>query len=187
MSGAWVFVCGPSGAGKDSVIAWARRHLAANTDVMFSQRLMTRPTPAGADHHAVDPTEFERLRHGGALAWHWQAHGFRYGIASRYARQVHWGRVVVVNGSREHAASLSAGPGTGIYVVQIAAAPARIADRLAQRGRDAPAAMAARLARNTRLDGMQAHLVIANDGELAAAGRRLADYLVSLAIPEFCR
>lgn len=182
MSGAWVFVCGPSGAGKDSVIAWARQHLAGSTDVVFSQRLMTRPTPAGADHQAVDPLEFERLRRGGALAWHWQAHGFHYGVASRYARQVDWGRVVVVNGSREHAASLNAGPGAGVHVVQIAADPGRVADRLAQRGRDAPAAMAARLARNTRLGGMQADLLIANDGELAAAGQRLLDYLIELAL-----
>lgn len=179
MRGAWVFVCGPSGAGKDSVIAWARQQLTDKTNVVFSQRLMTRPTPAGADHQGMDLVEFEQLLRGGQLAWHWHAHGFHYGVGVRYAQQVNWGRVVVVNGSREHAASLKTAR-EDIRIVHIAAEPAHIADRLAQRGRDAPAAIADRLARNARLDRIDADLVIPNDGELPAAGRRLADYLMGL-------
>jgi ribose 1,5-bisphosphokinase len=182
MRGAWVFVCGPSGAGKDSVIAWARQQLAGNTEVIFSQRLMTRPTPAGADHQGMDPVEFERLLQSGGLAWHWQAHGFHYGVGVRYAQQVNWGRVVVVNGSREHAANLKTGPvgREDVHIVHIAAEPANIANRLAQRGREAPAAIADRVARNARHDGSDADLVIPNDGELSVAGKRLADYLMGL-------
>lgn len=180
MSGAWVFICGPSGAGKDSVIAWARDHLAGNTDVVFAQRLMTRPTAAGADHNGMAAEQFELLLQGGGLAWHWQAHGYHYGIASRYAQQVGWGRVVVVNGSREHVAGLRRS--AELQVVQIAADAQDIAIRLARRGRDAPEAVAKRLARNTLLAQVDADLVIANDGELAVAGERLARHLASLAM-----
>ncbi len=179
MSGLWVFVCGPSGAGKDSVIGWAREQLSGNADVVFSQRLMTRATQAGADHQAMNPEYFEQLAGRGELAWHWQAHGFRYGIAARYARQVAWGRVVVVNGSREHVAGLRRG--AALRVVQIGANAADIASRLAMRGRDAAEAIAGRLARNTRLGSVAADLEIANDGELASAGERLAGYLAGLA------
>ena len=178
MSGAWVFVCGPSGAGKDSVIAWAREQLADTGDVVFAQRLITRPTPAGADHQGLDPGYFARLRDSGGLAWHWAAHGFHYGVAQRYARQVGWGRVVVVNGSREHVAGMHADP--KIRVVQVVADPAALAGRLARRGRDAPEAVAGRLARNARLGAGQADLTISNDGALAAAGQRLAAYLFGL-------
>lgn len=180
MSGAWVFICGPSGAGKDSVIAWARDQLAGNPDVVFSQRLMTRPAAAGVDHNGMAAEQFESLLRGGALAWHWQAHGFHYGIPARYAQQVRWGRVVVINGSREHVAGLRRS--AALQVIQIAADPRDIATRLAQRGRDTPEAVAGRLARNALLAQVDADLVIANVGELAVAGGRLARHLASLAM-----
>ena len=179
MSGAWVFVCGLSGAGKDSVIAWARDCLAGHGDVVFSQRWLTRPTPAGADHQGMDPAPFARLRDSGGLAWHWEAHGFHYGVGARYARQVGWGRVVVVNGSREHVAGLHADP--KLRVVQVVADPMEVAQRLSRRGREGPEGIASRLARNARLGPVGADLLISNDGALAEAGQRLANYLVGLA------
>lgn len=178
MSGVWVFVCGPSGAGKDSVIAWTRDHLAGNTDVVFAQRLMTRPTPVGADHQGMDAAQFDCLLRTGGLAWHWEAHGFHYGVATRYQQQVDWGRVVVVNGSREHVAGLRRD--RALHVVQITADAVDIAARLERRGRDVPEAVASRLARNTLLGTLDADLVLANDGEIAVAGERLADCLASL-------
>jgi ribose 1,5-bisphosphokinase len=179
VSGAWVFVCGPSGAGKDSVIAWARDRLAGHGDVVFSQRWLTRPTTAGADHQGIDPAHFARLRDSGGLAWHWEAHGFHYGVGARYARQVGWGRVVVVNGSREHVAGLHAD--SKLRVVQVVADPVEVAQRLSRRGREAPEGIASRLARNARLGPVGADLMISNDGALAVAGQRLAKYLVNLA------
>lgn len=181
MSGTWVFVCGPSGAGKDSVIRWARDGLAGRPDIVFAQRLMTRPTAPGADHQGMDPARFERLRDSGGLAWHWQAHGLHYGIEARYAQQVNWGRVVVVNGSREHVSMLPTE--LNARVVQITADVGAISARLAGRGREAPEAIAGRMERNARLGQVPADCEISNDGELARAGRRLAGYLESLLRP----
>ena len=76
MSGTWIFVCGPSGAGKDSVIASARQTLGARADIVFARRMITRGTKAGSDHEAVDEAEFSFLRECRGLAWHWEAHGF---------------------------------------------------------------------------------------------------------------
>lgn len=179
MKGAWVFVCGPSGAGKDSVIAWARDRLAGNGDVVFAQRWTTRPTSPGADHRSMDAADFARLRDSGGFAWKWDAHGLQYGVAARYARQVGWGRVVVVNGSREHVADLHAD--CRARVVQVVADPKEVGQRLARRGREAPEGIASRLARNARLGPVGADLTISNDGPLALAGERLAAYLSSLA------
>jgi ribose 1,5-bisphosphokinase PhnN len=41
MSGHWVFVCGASGAGKDSVMAWAQEHLAGTSAIVFSRRMLS--------------------------------------------------------------------------------------------------------------------------------------------------
>lgn len=177
MSGCWVFVCGPSGAGKDSVLAWARGALVARSDIVFARRLVTRPAQPGSDHDPIDPEDYSFLRGSGAFAWHWQAHGFGYAVPLRYAHQVAWGRVVVVNGSREHAQELLASP--WMRRVLVTAPPAQLVARLRHRGREAPAAIVSRLARNARVT-LDADLVIHNDASIAAAGELLLRYLETL-------
>ncbi|MEO5660365.1 MAG: phosphonate metabolism protein/1,5-bisphosphokinase (PRPP-forming) PhnN [Polaromonas sp.] len=179
--GGWVFVCGPSGSGKDSVIAAARQLLGGRSDIVFSRRVVTRAVHTESEHDAVEESVFGELVLSGELCWHWQAHGFGYGIARHYADDVSRGRLVVVNGSRAHVTGLPSSP--HVRVVQIAAEPDQLARRLALRGRDTTAAVAERLARNSHFANMQAELVIVNDGELAAAGQRLADYLDSAVTP----
>lgn len=175
MSGAWIFVCGPSGAGKDSVIASAQHTLSAHTGIVFARRMVTRALQSGSDHDPVAEQDFHALVSAGGLRWHWQAHGFHYGIAQHYAAQVQAGRLVVVNGSRAHVRGLP--PSPELRVVQVTASPGQLAARLARRGRDGARAVSERLARNTGFIGMSADCVIVNDAELSAAGQRLADYL----------
>ncbi|MDI1235989.1 MAG: phosphonate metabolism protein/1,5-bisphosphokinase (PRPP-forming) PhnN [Polaromonas sp.] len=181
MSGLWVFVCGPSGSGKDSVMDFARQSLSGLPDIVFARRMVTRPVQPGSDHDPVTAPGFAQLLQSGGLCWHWQAHGFCYGIASPYADAVRAGRLVVVNGSRAHVNSLPRSP--DLRVVRISTDPDRLATRLAQRARDSDAAIAERLARNAAFSAMPADCVIVNDGELQMAGRRLADYLTASAIP----
>ncbi len=175
MSGVWVFVCGASGAGKDSVMAWAQQRLAERPDIVFSRRVVTREAQPGADDAAVTLAQFDALRLSGGLSWHWQAHGFRYGIGAHYAAAVLDGRVVVVNGSREHLLGLA--PGADLRVVQILAEPQQLAERLAQRGRDDPQSVHTRLTRNARFGGLRAHYTVYNHGALAEAGQQLLAYL----------
>ena len=87
MKGLWAMVCGPSGAGKDSVIAWAQDALREHPRICFAQRLVTR-APQSAGHEAVSVAGIEALRRRGALAWHWQAHGLHYGVRAEYAQRV---------------------------------------------------------------------------------------------------
>ena len=175
MSGVWVFVCGASGAGKDSVMAWAQQRLTERPDIVFSRRVVTREAQPGADDTAVTLAQFDALRLTGGLSWHWQAHGLGYGIGAHYASAVQDGRVVVVNGSREHVQGLA--DGGDIRVVQILAEPQQLADRLEQRGRDDPQAMHTRLTRNARFGGLRTHCSIYNQGALADAGQQLLAYL----------
>lgn len=177
MSGQWVFVCGASGAGKDSVMAWAQKHLAGTSGIVFSRRMVTRAAHAGSDHDEVSAEQFTALAASGGLAWHWQAHGFGYGISARYADDVAQGRVVVVNGSREHVSAQVLSP--VIRVVQVVANPQEIASRLAQRARDTPQAVAQRLERNMQFADLQADCNICNDATVAEAGLQLANYLES--------
>jgi phosphonate metabolism protein PhnN/1,5-bisphosphokinase (PRPP-forming) len=175
MSGGWIFICGPSGVGKDSVIASAEQTLQERPEIVFSRRLVTRPAQTGSDHDPVSETDFLGLMQTGGLSWHWKAHGFCYGIARRYAAEVDAGRLVVVNGSRAHVSQLA--PSPAVRVVQITADPAQLAARLTLRGRDTTSEVAERLARNALFTGIPAGQVIVNDSTVAVAGMQLASYL----------
>ena len=176
MSGIWIFVCGPSGAGKDSVIALAQKTVVERRDIVFARRLVTRPAQTGSDHDPVSESDFHALVQAGGLRWHWQAHGFFYGIAQRYTAEVQAGGIVVVNGSRAHVQCLP--HSAEVRLVEVTASPALLAARLAGRGRDTASAMADRLARGAACFGsLAADCVIVNDTELAVAAQRLANYL----------
>nr|WP_319565135.1 phosphonate metabolism protein/1,5-bisphosphokinase (PRPP-forming) PhnN [uncultured Rhodoferax sp.] len=175
MSGLWVFVCGPSGAGKDSVMRWAAERLHGCEEVVFARRMITRATHQGSDHDPVSAEQFAHLAVTDGLAWQWHAHGFGYGIHADYAAAVAAGRVVVVNGSREHVHAIPVSQ--RVRVVHIEADAQHLAQRLAQRSRESPQEMAHRLARNAQIPKLHAHCTILNQGELADAGLQLVDYL----------
>ena len=175
MSQRLIFVMGPSGAGKDSVMRWAEHHLAANQAIVFSRRKVTRPPFPGSDHDEITGSEFEMQSTRGELAWQWQAHGFNYGIDVTYARQVAAGKIVVVNGSREHTRQLERNE--PIRIVQVEVSSEQLQARLSNRGREAGQKIAERLERNQLFTDLPFHHRIVNDGELAAAGKALADYL----------
>lgn len=179
MSGTWVIVCGPSGAGKDSVLAWARDALQAHPVICFARRLVTRPSVPGSEHEEASAEALQALRAQRALAWYWEAHGLAYGVRAEYARRVALGQVVVVNGSRMHASGLAGR--SDVRRVLVTAGADRLQERLLRRGREEPAVVAARLARNADLPALQADHVVANDGRLPVAGTSLRDYLLELA------
>lgn len=159
------------------MISSAQQILQQHSGIIFSRRMVTRPVQPGSDHDPISETDFRNLVQTGKLSWHWNAHGYGYGIAGHYEAEVQAGRVVVVNGSRAHVNQLT--PSLAVRVVQITADPAQLAARLKLRGRDAASAVAERLARNALFTEMQASCVIVNNGSVATAGRLLADYLTS--------
>jgi ribose 1,5-bisphosphokinase len=157
------------------VMNWAAGHLAARQEIVFARRMVTRAPQPGSDHDPVTQQQFAHLIGSGGLVWRWDAHGYQYGISAHYAAEVAAGRVVVVNGSREHASGLQVSQ--QVRVVQIVAEIGQLGARLAQRGREAPQEIAHRLARNALFSELRVDHTIVNQGELARAGRQLAAYL----------
>jgi ribose 1,5-bisphosphokinase len=178
MMGTWIFICGPSGVGKDSLIAWSKQALAGQPNIVFARRLVTRMAQPGSDDDACNEADFLSQRQTGGLRWHWQAHGFYYGISQNYTSHVSAGGTVVINGSRSHVDALPASQ--DIKRVEITASPDQIAARLAQRGRDSQEAVAHRLARNAGFEQsspLNADLIVRNDADIAQAGAALVQYL----------
>ena len=180
MSGCFVAVVGPSGAGKDSLIAAARTRLAADERMVFARRVITRAEGGNEDHDSLDPDAFAAAEAAGAFALSWCAHGLSYGIPATIRADVAAGRIVVANLSR---AAVDDGRRLfgRVRIIAVTAPPAVLAHRLAGRGRESEADILARLAMADReVDGADV-LRIVNDGPLDLAVSRFVDELTRLA------
>lgn len=169
--GVFVAVVGPSGAGKDSVIDFARRALDGDDRFVFVRRVITRPSdPASEEHDTLGPAGFQAAAADGAFALTWQSHGLHYGIPVSADAQVAAGAVVIANGSRGVIAAMRRRY-ANVLVVQITAAPEVLAQRLGARGREAADNVRNRLARNADYEGLLADCeTIDNSGPLSRAG-----------------
>ena len=168
--GAFVSVVGPSGAGKDTIIAFARKTLEADRSFRFVRRLVTRPSDAFEDHGTISEAEFQTGVEGGVFALSWRAHGLGYAVPIAARQAVDDGDVAICNLSRTAiGAARTLFP--RLVVVQVEASPDIIAARLATRGREGKELVAARLERKIDDVVFAADRRIVNDGapEEAAA------------------
>jgi ribose 1,5-bisphosphokinase len=171
-----IYVMGPSGAGKDSLLGFARERVGAQ--VMFAHRYITRAVADGENHIALSHDEFASRLSYGLFALHWESLGLRYGIGIELDAWLARGMPVVVNGSRQHAESALARYPEACFV-HIDAAPSVLAARLARRGREDARQIEARLARRPAfaLPSRARVVRIDNSGLLSEAGGRLLDVL----------
>jgi ribose 1,5-bisphosphokinase len=174
-----VLVVGPSGAGKDALTTAARHALGDDPDVVFARRVITRPPlPAAEDHDTMDEAGFAAAEAAGRFALTWRAHGLAYGVPATIRDALAMGRMVVVNVSRRVVGTAEA-EGVPVAVVHVTAAPAVLAERIARRGREEAAAIAARLRREAPIAATTARVIeVRNDGTLAAGAAR---FLAALA------
>jgi phosphonate metabolism protein PhnN/1,5-bisphosphokinase (PRPP-forming) len=162
-----VLVVGPSGAGKDTLLDAARRALADDPRFRFVRRVITRPEDAGGEaHEAVTDAEFSARD----FAVAWQAHGLRYGIPADIVTDLGVNRVVVANVSRSVIAQAAAR--FTVRVIEITAPSDILAARLATRGRETTADVAARLARTVALPDGIVFETIMNDTTVEAGVAR---------------
>lgn len=134
-------VVGPSGAGKDTLMAMA---CAALPGVRAVRRVITRPASAGGEvFEGVTEAEFAERQAAGEFALHWQAHGLRYGLP---VAALQGPGTVLFNASRGVLAE-AAGRFPDLAVIRVTAPPEVLAMRLAGRGRETAGDQELRLAR----------------------------------------
>lgn len=171
--GALVAVCGPSGAGKDSLL---RRVQETNGDVariVFPRRIVTRPVSDFEDHDTATPEEFDRTLASGGFAFWWDAHGLKYGLAASVDDDIRAGRCVVCNVSRTVIPELR-NRYMRVVAVLITAPHEILAARLAARARASDGSLPERMARSARVSGhFEADIVIDNTGSIGEGARKL--------------
>lgn len=162
-------VVGPSGAGKDTLIAGA----CGSGGPHWVRRVITRAAePGGEPFESVCEAEFRRRRDAGAFALDWCAHGLRYGLPHAEFAPLDAGRDVLFNGSRailDRAARLF----PCLHILHVSAPPEVLASRLAARGRESAADIASRLARDAPLPRHLPATTILNDSTPEAGVARM--------------
>ncbi|GHA20594.1 ribose 1,5-bisphosphate phosphokinase PhnN [Devosia pacifica] len=163
-----VLVVGPSGVGKDTLIAGAQKAFRQDERYVFVRRIVTREADVEAeDHDSMGRADFEAAEARGQFALSWQAHGLRYALPLSAATDVVLGRVVVANVSR-HSVAPALEKFPRCRVVQINAEIGLRAERLAARGREPRDQIAARLARDVvPLPDAARPIMLDNSGSIA--------------------
>lgn len=179
--GAVVLVVGPSGAGKDALLAGARTALLADQRFVFVERVISRPAHQAEAHASLGRTEFDAAARSGAFALSWEAHGLGYGIPAGIDDNVKLGRIAVFNASRGIVGQARRRYAR-VHVLLIDCPVDIRAERLALRGRETTLEARRRLERAVPgFDAASADARIDNSGRLEAGVAALTSLLRSIA------
>ncbi|MFC5697427.1 phosphonate metabolism protein/1,5-bisphosphokinase (PRPP-forming) PhnN [Pseudomonas sp. GCM10022186] len=178
MTGRLIYLIGPSGSGKDSVLDAARMTLAGQ-GCRVARRVITRSAEArGESAEAVSSEEFARREAQGEFAMSWYANGLSYGIPAVIDDWLAAGDDVLVNGSRGYLPEARRRY-PHLLAVLLTVEDETLRQRLHARGRESAEEIEARLARNagfadTLLAGENPDLcLLDNSGSLAQTCQRL--------------
>lgn len=186
MDATLIYLVGPSGSGKDSLLLAARQQLGADARVAFCHRYITRPSDtrpsdaSGENHVCLSESEFLARQRAGLLALHWQSHGLHYGIGIEIDQWLALGVSPVINGSRQYLATAQARY-PQLQCVEVAVSEPILRQRLLARNREPVADIDARLARNAQLRASEAHGAphwqLDNNGRLEDATAKLVHFI----------
>lgn len=176
--GRLIYVIGPSGCGKDSVMGYARQRC-PGCDAMFAHRYITRSASAGGENHvALHSDEFHNRMESNLFALHWKSHGFNYGVGCEIDFWMESGFNVVVNGSRAYLPE-AATRYPNIVPVLISVEKEILRQRLTARGRETEEEIERRLEQADLYEVVHPKLQhIDNSGELSRAGDRLLSLIM---------
>jgi ribose 1,5-bisphosphokinase len=171
--GRLVAVAGPSGAGKDTLLRFARNLLRADPNIVFPRRLITREPSADEDHESLSDADFAAAVAAGGFAFWWAAHGLNYAVDATLDDDIRAGKTVVCNVSRAVISDLRCRY-ANVRVVLVTAPAEVLAARLAARGRATDGTLGARLARSAPPQSdLAPDAVIENVGDLQDGGEML--------------
>lgn len=141
--GKLIWLMGPSGSGKDSLLAALRQR--EHTQLLVAHRYITRAANAGNENHiALSEQEFFTRAGQNLLALSWHANGLYYGVGVEIDLWLHAGFDVVVNGSRAHLPQAQARYGKALLPICLQVSPDILRQRLQARGRESETEIAAR-------------------------------------------
>ncbi len=138
-----VLICGPSGAGKDTLLKEAREYFKDYPNVNFVTRYITRSPDEFEDNFYVCTRAFNILKESGFFLIDWSAYGYFYGIPKYQIRE---GCCNFISVSRS-AVPLFEQKFEDVHTVLITANIKTIEQRLHTRNRESPVQVRERIKR----------------------------------------
>jgi ribose 1,5-bisphosphokinase len=167
-----ILVIGPSGAGKDTLIGFAKTACADDSEIVFQRRVITRQASASEDNEQVSAGTFQDALARNEYAVHWQAHSHCYALPRAIDDDIRAGRTVIANVSRTVVAAMRRAY-ADVVVVSITAPPNVLAERLAMRSRSSDGRIEHRLQRTVEDAAAAPDVTIINTGSVGYHGRQL--------------
>ena len=175
--GRLILVVGPSGAGKDTLIAGARAACVDDVSIVFPRRVITRAATAAEQHDTMSDEAFRQAAALGRFALWWEAHGLCYGIPAAIDADIRARRTIVCNVSRTITAAARQRY-VSVTVVHVTAPLDVLQTRLRTRERDSDGDLDARMARSAVAEhGLEVDMVIENVGPPDLGIRRLVSII----------
>ncbi|MFT6916367.1 MAG: ribose 1,5-bisphosphokinase [Motiliproteus sp.] len=172
-----IYLMGPSGSGKDSIISGLSKHLHPDAGLQIAHRYITRHWQSGGENHIeLSDSQFLQRKTLGLFSLSWQANGHHYGIGCEVDAWLKAHQSVIVNGSREHLPEAIERYAERLIPVLIEVNEASLRERLTQRSRESIAEIDARILRSkdyAQSISSRCHL-ISNNGNLEASVMALA-------------
>ncbi len=146
MHGRLIYIMGPSGAGKDTVLQGVLRLM--GNRAFLAPRVVTREAELAEEGAlAVTEREFLLMEEAGLLAMSWRANGLAYGVLRHVDERLAAGQDVFINGSRAYLPTALKRYRDLVPVV-LSVRPQLLRERLLRRGRESIAQIQSRLERN---------------------------------------
>jgi len=172
------YVIGASGAGKDTLMNYARNKVNGSEKIIFAHRYITRQPFTGNENHIyLTEEEFLTRTEAKLFALHWESHGKYYGIGAEINYWMQNGFNVIVNGSRQYL-PVAQQMYPDMLTILIDASPEIINSRLSSRGREDAAEIAKRISRTDEIAVDLTNCIkIINDGTIEEAGEELVNII----------
>ncbi len=178
MAGRLIYLMGPSGSGKDTILRGLRDLLGDDCHLMH--RVVTRPESQDDEAETiVCEQQFELMRREGRFAMHWRANGLSYGVPSDLSYHLSAGRDVLLNGSREYLPQARL-QFRDLLPVLLRVEAVLLRQRLLSRNRESQEQIVARMQRNghhAKLDHVDDVFVVDNSDSPELAIHALYHYL----------
>jgi ribose 1,5-bisphosphokinase len=142
-----IYLMGPSGSGKDSIINAVREHCIK--DLQVAHRYITRPWMSGGENHiALSNAEYEQRQQLGLFSFAWSANQHHYAIGREIESWLEAGQNVLINGSRAYLEQAMHTYPDSLCPVLVDVSPVLLEKRLIERARESKAEIAARIQRH---------------------------------------
>ncbi|MFT5706472.1 MAG: ribose 1,5-bisphosphokinase [Oceanospirillaceae bacterium] len=173
-----IYVMGPSGSGKDTIIDAVREQHLDNLQV--AHRYITRHWQSGGENHiGLSQAEYEQRQALGLFAMAWSANRHQYAIGREIDLWLKCQQNVLVNGSRTYLPTAMALYPRMIEPVLVDVAADKLEERLVKRGRESLSEIASRIQRHSQLrasfadDQAGQYTVIENNHSIADSTAQL--------------